>query len=91
MDSLFSQIAILSLNFLIFFYKSLETEETTFRTEHTIKKEKIVKELAVNILELNDYKSRTEQLDKELKHCGIKLKNNQPDTWIANKSEVFTN
>ena len=31
------------------------------------KKQMIVKELAVNILELNGYKTRTEQLDNELK------------------------
>lgn len=31
------------------------------------KKQTIVKELAVNILELNGYRTRTEQLDNELK------------------------
>lgn len=68
-------------------------EETTFKTEHTIKKQKIVKELAVNILELNGYKTRTEQLDNELKNCmKIKkddLKSVQPD-WVTEKSQVKT-
>lgn len=32
-----------------------------------MKKETIVKELAVNILELNNYRSRTEELDNKLK------------------------
>lgn len=38
------------------------------------KKQLLVKEIAVNILELNGYKTRTEQLDNELKNYA-KLKN----------------
>lgn len=38
------------------------------------KKQLLVKEIAVNILELNGYKTRTEQLDTELKNY-TKLKN----------------
>lgn len=87
---------------LLFFNLNLKNkqkkEEKTIRTEHTIKKQKIVKELAVNILELNNYKTRTEQLDNELKNC---MKANEPanalvshqrgcnQDWISQKSETI--
>ena len=53
----------------------------------------IVKELAVNILELNGYKTRTEQLDNELKaYYKIKNESNKysPEySKISEKTEVL--
>ena len=64
-------------------------EETT-----TIKKETIVKELAVNILELNNYRSRTEELDNKLKSFDQLKRETKstPDLYEINeRSEVTTN
>lgn len=67
----------------------------TNKNEQISKKQLLVKEIAVNILELNGYKTRTEQLDNELKNYN-KLKNeinmNQSSRdflSISEKTEVF--
>ncbi len=45
----------------------LQVNSTIDETRTTVKKETIVKELAVNILELNQFRTRTEELDNKLK------------------------
>ena len=61
--------------------------------ETVLKKETIVKELAVNILELNNYRTRTEELDNKLKSFDQLKKENtsSPDNiyTINEKSEVI--
>ena len=56
------------------------------------KKQMIVKELAVNILELNGYRTRTEQLDNELKNYNkLKTENNSTSkdyNLVSEKTEV---
>jgi hypothetical protein len=60
--------------------------------ETTVKKETIVKELAVNILELNNYRSRTEELDNKLKSFDQMKRDagkSSPEIYSINeKSEV---
>ena len=51
-----------------FFRVSLKLKKENKNEQKVVsKKQMIVKELAVNILELNGYRTRTEQLDNELK------------------------
>jgi hypothetical protein len=56
------------------------------------KKQCIVKELALNILELNSYRTRTEQLDNELRKFNecLENKSNSGDEYksINQKTEV---
>ena len=65
---------------------------TTTEEVVTIKKETIVKELAVNILELNQFRTRTEELDNKLKSFDQMKRENKPsppDLYSINeKSEV---
>lgn len=53
------------LNF--FYFSHIIIDVNAGKNEQISKKQLIVKEIAVNILELNGYKTRTEQLDNELK------------------------
>ncbi len=58
------------------------------------KKQMIVKELAVNILELNGYRTRTQQLDNELNNFNRIRKENQTSSKgyvdLTEKTEVHT-
>jgi len=57
------------------------------------KKQMIVKELAVNILELNGYRTRTQQLDNELNNFNRIRKENQASSKdyvdLTEKTEVY--
>ncbi len=70
----------------------IQVNSTIDETRTTVKKETIVKELAVNILELNQFRTRTEELDNKLKSFDqMKQEKNKPsDLYTINeKSEVI--